>query len=142
MGYGAKRLMEIAAEKEAKKKERERIKQEKEKEKKRLKKIEHKKKLRQKQNRRAYLKRRKVILDERKAKGDEYGYFSNFAHYDFELDGKRWMTSEHYFQAQKFFGTEYEIFGFKIKKPYYHLIDEGADYIISHKELDYGNTGT
>lgn len=76
MGYGAKRLMEIAAEKEAKKKERERIKQEKEKEKKRLKKIEHKKKLRQKQNRRAYLKRRKVILDERKAKGDEYGYFS------------------------------------------------------------------
>lgn len=42
----------------------------------------------------------------------------------------------------KFFGTEYEIFGFKIKKPYYHLIDEGANYIISHKELDYGNTGT
>ena len=39
---------------------------------------------------------------------DEYGCFSNFAHYDFELDGKRWMTSEHYFQAQKFCGTEYE----------------------------------
>ena len=42
----------------------------------------------------------------------------------------------------KFFGTEFEIFAFKIRKPYYHLIDEGADYIISHPELDYGNTGT
>ena len=39
---------------------------------------------------------------------DEYGCFSNFAHYGFELDGKWWMTSEHYFQAQKFCGTEYE----------------------------------
>lgn len=38
---------------------------------------------------------------------DEYGCFSNFAHYGFELDGKWWMTSEHYFQAQKFYGTEY-----------------------------------
>lgn len=42
----------------------------------------------------------------------------------------------------KFFGTEFEIFGFKIKKPYYHLIDEGTDYITSHEDLDYGNTGT
>lgn len=39
---------------------------------------------------------------------DEYGCFSNFAHYDFKLDGKKWITSEHYFQAQKFCGTEYE----------------------------------
>ncbi len=39
---------------------------------------------------------------------DEYGCFSNFAHYGFELDGKYWMTSEHYFQAQKFRETEYE----------------------------------
>lgn len=39
---------------------------------------------------------------------DEYGCFSNFAHYGFELDGKSWMTSEHYFQAQKFAGTKYE----------------------------------
>lgn len=38
---------------------------------------------------------------------EQYGCFSNFAHYDFELDGKKWMTSEHYFQAQKFIGTEY-----------------------------------
>ena len=42
----------------------------------------------------------------------------------------------------QFFGTEFEIFGFKIKKPYYDLIDEGSDYITSHTELDYGNTGT
>lgn len=39
---------------------------------------------------------------------DEYGCFSNFAHYGFELDGKWWQTSEHYFQAQKFWGTKYE----------------------------------
>lgn len=34
--------------------------------------------------------------------GDEYGAFSNFAPYPITLDGKRWPTSEHYFQAQKF----------------------------------------
>jgi ribA/ribD-fused uncharacterized protein len=33
---------------------------------------------------------------------DEYGCFSNFAPYPIELDGKRWPTTEHYFQAQKF----------------------------------------
>ena len=38
---------------------------------------------------------------------EEYGCFSNFSHHCFELDGKWWMTSEHYFQAQKFYGTEY-----------------------------------
>lgn len=42
----------------------------------------------------------------------------------------------------KFFGNDYEIFGFKIKKPYYYLIDEGTNYIISKPNLDYGNTGT
>jgi N-glycosidase YbiA len=40
--------------------------------------------------------------------GDEYGSFSNFAPYPIEVDGKAWPTSEHYFQAQKFVGTEYE----------------------------------
>ena len=34
--------------------------------------------------------------------GDEYGQFSNFAPYPITLDGERWPTSEHYFQAQKF----------------------------------------
>jgi len=33
---------------------------------------------------------------------DAYGCFSNFARYPFELDGKKWLTTEHYFQAQKF----------------------------------------
>ncbi|MBI5252542.1 MAG: NADAR family protein [Desulfomonile tiedjei] len=33
---------------------------------------------------------------------DKYGSFSNFAPYPVRLDGKRWPTSEHYFQAQKF----------------------------------------
>jgi ribA/ribD-fused uncharacterized protein len=39
---------------------------------------------------------------------DEYGCFSNFAPYPIELKGKTWSTSEHYFQAQKFAGTEHE----------------------------------
>ncbi|MBW6411911.1 NADAR family protein [Clostridium weizhouense] len=39
---------------------------------------------------------------------NEYGCFSNFSKHGFELEGKYWMTSEHYFQAQKFIGTEYE----------------------------------
>ena len=39
---------------------------------------------------------------------DEYGCFSNFSKHGFELDGKYWMTSEHYFQAKKFIGNKYE----------------------------------
>lgn len=39
---------------------------------------------------------------------EKYGCFSNFSRHGFELDGKYWMTSEHYFQAKKFVGTEYE----------------------------------
>lgn len=38
----------------------------------------------------------------------EYGYFSNFAHFPFELDDKIWITSEHYFQAQKFTDDVYK----------------------------------
>lgn len=34
---------------------------------------------------------------------DEYGCFSNFSPHGFELDNQYWPTSEHYFQAQKFF---------------------------------------
>ncbi len=37
-----------------------------------------------------------------------YGQFSNFALYPIKLKGKIWQTSEHYFQAQKFSGTEHE----------------------------------
>jgi N-glycosidase YbiA len=31
-----------------------------------------------------------------------YGCFSNFSAHPFTLDGQRWRTSEHYFQATKF----------------------------------------
>src|SRR5262245_29142891 len=34
----------------------------------------------------------------------EYGCFSNFSRHAIHLKGKRWPTSEHYFQAQKFTG--------------------------------------
>jgi ribA/ribD-fused uncharacterized protein len=37
----------------------------------------------------------------------EYGCFSNFAPYPIRLKGKTWPTTEHYFQAQKFPGTEH-----------------------------------
>jgi len=37
---------------------------------------------------------------------DEFGEFSNFAGFPIELEGKRWPTSEHYFQAQKFVATD------------------------------------
>lgn len=39
----------------------------------------------------------------------EHGCFSNFSRHGFELDGKYWPTAEHYFQAQKFAGTEHEL---------------------------------
>jgi len=39
---------------------------------------------------------------------DDYGCFSNFAAASFILKGRRWRTSEHFFQAQKFAGTPRE----------------------------------
>jgi N-glycosidase YbiA len=36
-----------------------------------------------------------------------YGCFSNFSAHGFELDNLWWSTSEHYFQAQKFIGTNH-----------------------------------
>jgi len=36
---------------------------------------------------------------------EPYGVFSNFSAHPFALDGLRWATAEHYFQAQKFAGT-------------------------------------
>jgi ribA/ribD-fused uncharacterized protein len=41
-------------------------------------------------------------------RNEPYGCFSNFSRHGFELDGKYWKTSEHYFQAQKFAGTPHE----------------------------------
>ena len=40
--------------------------------------------------------------------GDPYGAFSNFAAYPITINGKVWPTTEHYFQAQKFPGTDHE----------------------------------
>lgn len=37
---------------------------------------------------------------------DAYGEFSNFWWAAIELDGREWPTSEHYFQAAKFFRTD------------------------------------
>lgn len=39
---------------------------------------------------------------------EAYGQFSNFAGYPILLDGKRWPTSEHFFQAQKFKETSHQ----------------------------------
>jgi ribA/ribD-fused uncharacterized protein len=40
--------------------------------------------------------------------GETYGCFSNFSAHPVTLKGKRYPTSEHYFQAMKFEGTEHE----------------------------------
>jgi len=42
------------------------------------------------------------------AREDPYGCFSNFSSHAITLDGVRWPTTEHYFQAQKFAGTPHE----------------------------------
>ena len=39
---------------------------------------------------------------------EPYGCFSNFAPYSVTIDGLEWPTTEHYFQAQKFAGSEHE----------------------------------
>jgi N-glycosidase YbiA len=39
---------------------------------------------------------------------EPYGEFSNFAPFPFTLNARRWPTSEHFFQAQKFAGTPHE----------------------------------
>ncbi len=47
----------------------------------------------------------------------EHGCFSNFSRHSVFLKGKRWPTTEHYFQAQKFAGTEHEEAVRKCKTP-------------------------
>ncbi len=47
----------------------------------------------------------------------EYGCFSNFSRHAVFLKGKRWPTSEHYFQAQKFAGEPDEEDVRKANKP-------------------------
>ncbi len=48
---------------------------------------------------------------------DDHGYMSNFAAYPITLDGAVWPTTEHYFQAMKFVGTEHEAHIRKLKSP-------------------------
>jgi ribA/ribD-fused uncharacterized protein len=43
--------------------------------------------------------------------------FSNFAPFPVDLDGKRWPTSEHYYQAQKFTDAELQTKIRKAEKP-------------------------
>lgn len=37
---------------------------------------------------------------------DPWGFFSNFSRHPLEIDGKKWPSSEHYFQSQKFVRTD------------------------------------
>ena len=39
---------------------------------------------------------------------DEYGFLCNFSSHGFMFGDLYWPTAEHYFQSQKFVGTEYE----------------------------------
>jgi ribA/ribD-fused uncharacterized protein len=48
---------------------------------------------------------------------DQFGEFSNFAPFPIDLDGQRWPTSEHYFQAQKFEDDAYREKIRKTKSP-------------------------
>lgn len=46
---------------------------------------------------------------------EPYGCFSNFSLYGIQLKGQFWPTTEHYYQAQKFVGTENEALSFVIQ---------------------------
>jgi N-glycosidase YbiA len=39
---------------------------------------------------------------------EPYGCFSNFSLHAINLEGFTWLTSEHYYQAQKFMGTSFQ----------------------------------
>lgn len=51
-------------------------------------------------------------------KRDPYGCFCNFAPYPVDIDGTIWKTTEHYYHAQRFAGTEYEEIIREIKTPF------------------------
>jgi ribA/ribD-fused uncharacterized protein len=51
------------------------------------------------------------------SKSDTHREFSNFAPFPIDLDGKRWATTEHYYQAQKFTDAELQSKIRKAEKP-------------------------
>jgi ribA/ribD-fused uncharacterized protein len=51
------------------------------------------------------------------SQSDMHCEFSNFAPFPIELDGKRWPTVEHYYQAQKFTDPELQKAMRKAEKP-------------------------
>ncbi|CAF0798321.1 unnamed protein product [Adineta steineri] len=64
-----------------------------------------------------------------------YGEFGNFYRAPVELDGQIWLTSEHYFQAQKFIHHE---------EQYKHILEapsprKAFDYARSHDSLKRSN---
>ena len=48
---------------------------------------------------------------------EPFGCFANFSRHGITLDEKFWPTTEHYFQAQKFAGTEHESIVHQAKTP-------------------------
>jgi N-glycosidase YbiA len=48
---------------------------------------------------------------------EAFGEFSNFSAHPISMGGKTWPTTEHYFQGQKFAGTEHEEEIRKTKSP-------------------------
>jgi hypothetical protein len=48
---------------------------------------------------------------------DDYGCFSNFSKHPVVIDGKKWKTTEHYFQSMKFEGLEYQLKIFTAESP-------------------------
>src|SRR5260370_972666 len=51
------------------------------------------------------------------SKSEAHREFSNFAPFAIDLDGKRWPTTEHYYQAQKFADAEMQAKIRKAEKP-------------------------
>jgi N-glycosidase YbiA len=57
----------------------------------------------------------------------EYGCFSNFSPHGFQLDGKYWKTSEHYFQAQKFVPHQEHVEAVRLAKTPKQAAEMGRD---------------
>lgn len=53
-------------------------------------------------------KRKHVVIRVLTSKNTIVGFLSNHSKHGFKIKGKRWFTVEHYIQAKKFSGTEYE----------------------------------